>query len=95
MPESHRNKVPLLVVVNGTPTPVEANLNAPLRTVAQQALNESGNNGRPLQDWEFKDPAGSPLDLDRKVGEYRFSAGAELFLTLGVGVNGVGVCVHQ
>jgi hypothetical protein len=90
MPTPHPNKVPLVVVVNGTPTPIEANLNAPLRTVAQHALNETGNNGRPLQDWELKDLAGAPLDLDRKVGEYRFAAGAELFLTVTVGVNGAG-----
>lgn len=88
MSAPHGNKVPLIVVVNGDPTPVEANLNAPLRTVAQHALNQSGDNGRPLQDWEFKDAAGRPLDLDRKVGDYQFSPGAELFLSLSVGVNG-------
>lgn len=88
MPAPNRNTIPLLIVVNGTPTPIEANLNAPLRTVAQHALNETGNNGRPLQDWEVKDPRGNPLDIDRKVGEYHFAPGAELFLTLAVGVNG-------
>lgn len=82
------NKIALIVVVNGVPTPIEANLNAPLHTVAQHALNQSGHNGRPLSDWELKNSAGQRLDLDRKVGEFRFAPGTELFLSLTVGVNG-------
>lgn len=82
------NKTQLVVVVNGAETVVDANVNAPLRTVAQHALNESGNNGRPLDDWEFKDEQGRTLDLDRKLGEFHFAPNALLFLTLAVGVNG-------
>ena len=86
-PNDH-NKSQLLVVVNGAETLVDASLNAPLRTVAQHALNQSGNTGRPLEDWEFKDDQGRSLDLDRKVGEFQFAPGAVFFLTLAVGVNG-------
>jgi hypothetical protein len=82
------NKTELLVVVNGAETLVDANLNAPLRTVAEHALAQTGNTGRPLDDWEFKDQQGRPLNLARKVGEFQFAAGAVLYLTLMVGVNG-------
>ena len=82
------NKLTLVVVVNGAETIVSANLNAPLRTVAQHALQESGNAGRPLADWEFKDDQGRILELDRKVEEFGFPPNAVLFLTLAVGVNG-------
>jgi hypothetical protein len=85
---SDTNKVSLVIVVNGSETVTEANLNAPLRTVAQHALNESGNHGRPLSDWEFKNEAGELLDLSRKVGEFGFAPGTVLYLTLLVGVNG-------
>lgn len=82
------NKVSIVVVVNGVEAIVSANLNAPLRTIAQHALSETGNTGRPLSDWELKDQAGNPLPLDRKVGELGLPPNAVLFLTLTVGVNG-------
>jgi hypothetical protein len=84
-----KNKIQLVVVVNGVETVVDANLNAPLRTVAQHALNASGNQGRPLADWELKDERGQLLDLDRAVSTFNFAANAVLYLTLSVGVNGV------
>jgi hypothetical protein len=82
------HKTQLLVVVNGVETLVEANESAPLKTVAQHALSASGNNGRPLSDWELKDEQGRLLDLDRKVGSFGFAPNALLYLTLTVGVNG-------
>jgi hypothetical protein len=84
------NKIQIVVVVNGVETTVDANLNAPLQTVAQHALNETGHQGRPLSDWEFKDAHGNPLDLQRKVGDFHFASGVILYLTLTVGVNGAG-----
>jgi hypothetical protein len=84
-----KNKTQLVVVVNGVETVVEANLNAPLRTVAQHALNASGNQGRPLADWELKDERGQLLDLDRPISTFTFAANAVLYLTLSVGVNGI------
>lgn len=83
-----KNKTQLVVVVNGVETVVEANHNAPLRTVAQHALNASGNQGRPLADWELKDERGQLLDLERAVSTFNFAANAVLYLTLSVGVNG-------
>jgi hypothetical protein len=80
--------IPIVVVVNGVEVTIEANLNAPIRTVAQHALNDTGNTGRPLSDWELKDPSGNPIPLDRKVGELGLPPNAVLFLTLMVGVNG-------
>lgn len=82
------NKIQLLVVVNGVETLVDANINAPLRTVAEHALSSTGNSGRPLSDWEFKDADGKPLDLKKKVGDFHFVNGVVLYLTLVVGVNG-------
>lgn len=82
------NSVTLMVVVNGVETAIEANVNAPLRTVAQHALAQTQNAGRPLSDWEFKDANGQTLDVARKVGDYHFSPGTVLYLTPTVGVNG-------
>lgn len=85
------NKIQLIVVVNTEDVPVDANVNAPLQTVAQHALNKSESKDRPLEDFEFKGPDGVPLDLSRKVGDFHFTPGTKLFLSLRVGIQGAGI----
>lgn len=80
--------VDLIVVVNGQSVSIEGNPHQPLRVVAQQALNKSGNSGQPLQNWEIRDADGNVLELDRKVGEFHFPGGTKLFLNLKAGVGG-------
>jgi hypothetical protein len=82
------HKVQIVVIVNGVEAVIDANLNAPLHTVAEHALKDTGHEGRPLSDWELKDAQGNPLDLGRKVGDFHFPPGVTLYLTLTVGVNG-------
>lgn len=76
------------VVVNGALIEMDANLNAPLHTLVQHALNDSGNSGRPREDWELKDVGGNALPLDHRVGEAGIGSGSTLYLTLRVGVQG-------
>ena len=80
--------IDLIIVVNGQPIPIDAHPQEPLHTVAQQALNNSGNSGQPLQNWEMRDGAGNVLDLARKIGEFHFQDGTKLFLSLKAGVGG-------
>lgn len=82
------NKISLIVVVNTEDVGVDANLNAPLHTVAQHALNRSESKDRPLADFDFKDGSGTPLDLSRKVGDLNLAPGSKLFLSLKVGIQG-------
>ena len=86
------NKISLIVVVNTEDVTVEANLHAPLQTVAQHALEKSGSKDRALSDFDFKAPNGSILDLGKKVEDYHFAAGTKLFLSLRVGVQGASAC---
>lgn len=83
------HQIQIVVVVNGFETVVDANLEAPLRTVAEHALQQTGHHGRPLDDWELKDANGKALDLSRKVGDFKFPPHVVLYLTLRVGVNGI------
>ena len=78
----------LVVVINGQPFTVEANLHEPLRTVVEKALEESKNTGQPAENWELRNEAGALLDLAKKVGDYHFAPGAKLFLSLKAGVGG-------
>jgi hypothetical protein len=82
------NKIPLVVVVNTEDVPVEANVHAPLQTVAQHALNNSESKSRPLSDFDFKSSDGTILDLGRKVEEYHFAPNTKLYLSLRVGIQG-------
>ena len=82
------NEFDLIVVVNGQPTPVRANLQAPLRTAIEHALQASGNSGQPIDNWEMRDAAGQILDPARKIGDFNFPTGVTLFLNLKAGVGG-------
>lgn len=83
-----RNKDTLTVIVNGTPTEVEANRNAPLHTIIPRALQQTENEGQPPENWELRDAAGTLLDLDRKIGEFGFDDDTVLSLNLKAGVGG-------
>lgn len=84
--------IELVIVINGQPFPVDANLHAPLRTVVVKALAESKNTGQPPENWELRDEAGALLDLAKKVADFHFVAGAKLFLSLKAGVGGSVSC---
>jgi Protein of Unknown function (DUF2604) len=80
--------VTLTVIVNGKPTEVSANVNAPLQTVIVHALQQTDNQGQPPDQWELRDAAGQVLDRHKKVGDYGFQTGTRLFLNLNAGVGG-------
>jgi hypothetical protein len=83
-----KNEITLNVVVNGQSTEVEANVNAPLRTVVNKALQQTSNAGQPVENWELRDAAGRVLDPERKVMDSGAVEGATLFLNLMAGVGG-------
>jgi hypothetical protein len=78
----------LTIIVNGVPAVVERNANAPLNSLVEKALNETGNVGQPIENWEMRDAAGAVLDLSRKIGEFDFPDDVKLFLSLKAGVGG-------
>jgi len=82
------NKITLEIIVNGTQTTVDTNINAPLQVVAQHALNQTHQEGKPLAEWQLCDSAGTFLDLTRTVESYGFASGTTLYLQPKVGVNG-------
>ncbi len=81
-------KVDLVIVVNGDPTPVDANIHAPLRTIVARVLGSTGNVGQPPENWELRDQGGTLLELDRTIGDFGLTDGTRLFLNLKAGVGG-------
>jgi hypothetical protein len=87
-PPAGQNKVQLEVVVNGTGTAVEANVHEPLRAIIPKALEQTGNEGQPPDNWELRDANGTPLPIDQKVEDFNFQSGTKLFLNLKAGIGG-------
>lgn len=76
----------LTVVVGGASTDVKVGLEASLYDVARKALEQTKNEGRSVEDWEFNDREGHELVFSRLAKE--FAAGVPLFLNLKAGANG-------
>jgi hypothetical protein len=85
---SNRNEIELNVVVNGQPVLVKANVEAPLSTLIEHALKQSGNSGQPITNWELRDASGQVLDPTRKIETFNLQSGATLFLNLKAGIGG-------
>ena len=82
-PESKQhNQRSLMFVVNGKSTTVEkVNINQPLHVAAQKALDQTGNTGRPLEDWLIK-YNDIDLNLKSKVEDLNFPENSKIFLSL-------------
>lgn len=83
------NQISLVFIVNGTETIVEmVNINQPLHVSVQKALDQTGNSGRAIGEWQVicND---QPLDVNKKVEEYNFPNDAVIFISLKAGQGGI------
>lgn len=85
---SDDKRIVLTVVVGGTPTKVETNLNATLRSVAEKAINETHQAVKDLNRWEMTSEGGVVLTFDLKVGDAGLKDGDTVHLNLRTGVTG-------
>lgn len=82
------NQIELTVIVNGQPTSATANVNAPLHSIIGHALQATGNQGQPPENWELRDMHGAQLDGSQKVKDLGLHNGDQIFLNLKAGVGG-------
>ncbi len=82
------HEIEIRVVVNGQPTDVKANVEAPLETIVPKALQQTGNTGQPVENWELRDAKGELLDLKKKIEDFHFPPDVTLFLNLKAGIGG-------
>ena len=80
--------IDLKFIVNGQAVPVKADLGWEFREAAVKALEESGNSGQPIQNWELRDGAGNVVDIGTKIARSDIKEGATLYLSLKAGVGG-------
>jgi len=84
-----RREFALVFIINGQDFKVTADPNAALGLAVAQALRESGNTGRPPEEWEVRDVDGVLLEQSRTPKELRLRDDARLFLSLQVGAGGI------
>ncbi len=83
-----QNQISLTFIVNGKEANVEkVNLHQPLKVSVEKALEETGNTGRELSDWQVK-LNDIELDITKKVEELNIPSGAKLFISLRAGQGG-------
>jgi hypothetical protein len=80
----------LIFIINGQDYPTHVDPRLPLSIGVQRVLQESGNTGRPADEWEVRDAAGVLLETNRSPHELGLHDGTRLFLSLKVGAGGVG-----
>lgn len=84
------NKINLVFIINGQDFPIEVAAHAALMSAVQRALAESGNTGRPPDEWEVRDASGVLLEKTRSPADLGLRDGTRLFLSLRVGAGGIG-----
>lgn len=82
------NKIDLVVIVSGQPTPVTVNGNQKITHLIHEALQRSGNTGQEPDQWELRREGGELLDGDARVGASGLTDGMTLFLNPRAGAGG-------
>ena len=86
--EKNQNQTSLTFIVNGKETNVEkVNLHQPLKVSVEKALEETGNTGRELSDWQIK-LNDVELDITKKIEEFSIHSDAKIFISLRAGQGG-------
>ncbi len=75
-------------VVNGESVRMEIGTAEPLSDAVRVALAQSGNLGRPPEEWELRTEAGALLDQSQSAKDHSLGNGAVLYLTLKIGAGG-------
>jgi hypothetical protein len=73
-------KFPIIVVVDGEPTTVEADASAPLHSVIPMALAASGRVGQSVDRWELRDSDGYVIGPDELIAEFGWTSEPRLVL---------------
>ena len=84
-------QIEFTIVVNGQPVPIKIDQYAEVEEAVKQALENSGNSGQPIENWELRDASGHPIDTGLKIADSDIKEGAKLFLNLKAGVGGTSV----
>ncbi len=78
----------VVFILNGVDVAVEVDQNVPLFIARNRALQQSGNTGRPFDEWVMRDEKGVTLPPEQKVERFNFIDEVRLFLMPYAGAGG-------
>ncbi len=81
-------RISIRAVVNGTATEVRPSPNEALLSTLAVALHQTGNTGRPVDEWTVTDDLGRALDPARIVGDLDLQDFGTIFIQVEVGAGG-------
>lgn len=84
----HQNQIEVTIIVGGEDVQVRVNENAPLRTLLEKALDESGHQGQPIERWQLYRDGMQLVDLGVKIGTLGLLTGSTLSMSLAAGAGG-------
>ncbi len=82
------NPLALHFIINGEDAWVKSDPDAPIAAARAKALDESGNSGRPEDEWEIRTEAGQYVDPTATPAALHLKENTVLFLSLKVGAGG-------
>ena len=81
-------RLSLVFIINGEDVTVEVTENQKLHVGRDKALRDSGNTGRPVDEWEIRTEGGIVLSPDASVSGSGLVNGSRLLLSLRVAAGG-------
>lgn len=81
------HKIQVTFVVQGVPVSGEYNENQPIKGAVEKVLEETGNVGQSINNWQLR-MDGRLLDLEKKFKEENIVSGAKLILSVQTGRGG-------
>jgi hypothetical protein len=83
----HHPEACLVFIINGQPQKMGVKPDWSLKRAVELALKETGNEGRPIGDWNVT-WNNQVLDLNKEIREFHFPECVDLFLSLKAGQGG-------
>lgn len=87
MPSGSDSKITIIVVVSGEDVAVTVNTHQKVAQLVREALNESGNQGQPVENWILKSDAGA-IDFEQRIADAGITDGMKLYLNPKAGEGG-------
>ena len=85
--DKKQNHITVTVVVSGEDVSVSVNTHEKVAVLVHKSLEESGNEGQPIENWVLKSDT-SPIDFELRISESGITDGMKLYLNPKAGEGG-------
>lgn len=82
------NRITVTVIVSGEDLSVSVNTHQKVAELVRKALQESGNEGQPIDNWVLKTEDAREIDFELRISESGITDGMKLYLNPKAGEGG-------